>query len=494
MKSKSRGSGRARRAHKRKTPKKTASYRVPQRYLRPRWKYLSQDNAGTLYIDDISVKLLAKKFGTPLYVLIEKEIRSRLKRFMRAFPYPKLRPQYAGKINANLEILRIVREEGFDLDASTVGEIILGLLADFEPKQITFTNLYKTEQDIIFATKVGVMAITADSIEELRRMEAAGQRIKQKIRAFIRLNPLITLGKYTTRDQQYGIPANMAKKAVDFAIKSKWIDLIGFHFHGSYIYNPKVYTEAAKRLLKWMRYCLDHNCKIKYIDLGGGFPYDYGGHEFFDPEDMGEEFVDDFEKLLAKHGLSKPTLIFEPGKFICANAGVGLVTVVSVKQVGQKKMAITDGSTYSFLPDPMIYRQYYDILPATKMTRKPTEKYAVTGRSCDVVDKLGLNRSLPKLEEDDILAITDCGAYSSVLASNFNTLKRAPMVLITIDGKLKLIRRRDRYSEMFAPELDVLKYADPHELKNLYLLSVNVDKIWKGTPNGKASKKPVAGV
>src|SRR3989338_237832 len=493
MKKKSGVSRRRKRPAKRKQASHP-SYRTPQRYLRPRWKYLSQDNAGTLYIDDVSVKLLAKKYGTPLYVFIEKEVRSRLKRFMRAFPYPKLRPQYAGKINANLEILRTAREEGFDLDASTVGEIILGLLADFEPKQITFTNLYKTEQDIIFATKVGVMAITADSMEELQRMEAAGQRIRQKIRAFIRLNPLITLGKYTTRDQQYGIPANMTKKAVDFAIKSKWIDLIGFHFHGSYIYDPKVYLIAAQRLLKWMKYCQEHNCKIKYIDLGGGFPYDYAGHEFFDPEDMGEQFVEDFEELLAKYKLPKPTLIFEPGKFICANAGLGLVTVVSVKQVGKKKMAITDGSTYSFLPDPMIYKQYYDILPATKMARKPTEKYAITGRSCDVIDKLGLNRSLPKLEEDDILAITDCGAYSSVLASNFNTLKRAPMVLLTIDGKLKLIRRRDRYSEMFAPELDVLKYADPHELKKLYLLTVNVDKIWKGSPNGKGSKKQVAGV
>src|SRR3989338_1888479 len=474
MKRKPSDSRRSRRHPRRKHAQKT-SYRTPQRYLRPRWKYLSQDNSGTLYIDDVSVQLLAKKYGTPLYVMIENEIRSRLKRFMRAFPYAKLRPQYAGKINSNLEI-------------------ILGLLADFEPKQITFTNLYKTEQDIIFATKVGVMAITADSIEELQRMEAAGQRIRQKIRTFIRLNPLITLGSYTTRDQQYGVPANMTKKAVDFAIKSKWIDLIGFHFHGSYIYDPKVYLIAAQRLLKWMKYCQEHNCKIKYIDLGGGFPYDYAGHEFFDPEDMGEQFVEDFEELLAKYKLPKPTLIFEPGKFICANAGLGLVTVVSVKQVGKKKMAITDGSTYSFLPDPMIYKQYYDILPATKMARKPTEKYAITGRSCDVIDKLGLNRSLPKLEEDDILAITDCGAYSSVLASNFNTLKRAPMVLLTIDGKLKLIRRRDRYSEMFAPELDVLKYADPHELKKLYLLTVNVDKIWKGSPNGKGSKKQVAGV
>src|SRR3989338_8481264 len=106
-------------------------------YLKPRWEsFLSQDSKGNLFIDTISVNYLAKKYGTPLYILVEKEIRKRLRRFKKAFPYPKLRVQYACKCNSNLEILRIVREEGMELDASSVGEIILAMLADFKPKQI----------------------------------------------------------------------------------------------------------------------------------------------------------------------------------------------------------------------------------------------------------------------------------------------------------------------------------------------------------------------
>ncbi len=470
---------------KKKKPKPAIS----KKYLRPRWKFLSQDWRGTLYIEQHSVAELAKKFGTPLYILVEREIRENLREFKLAFPYSRLRPQYAGKINSNIEIMQICRQEGFELDASSAGEIVLGLLADFSPSQITLTNLYKSEQDLLFATKLGLKAITADSIEELERMARVGKRAGMKIKTFIRVNPAIKYGNYSTMEHQYGIPYSTAKKAISFAVKNKHLDLIGLHFHGAYIEDGKIYTIAAQKLLNLAKYAHDLGARIRYIDLGGGFPFDYGNKEFFKPQDMGPQFIADFEKMLAKLGLPKPFLIFEPGKVITANAGVGLVEVISNKKIGKKNIAVTDGSTYSFLPDPMIYHQYYDILPATKMNKPRTHSYIIAGRSCDSIDKLGINRWLPKLEEDDLLAIMDSGAYSNVLSSNFNTLKRAPMVLIKMDGSLKLIRRRDRYSEMFAPELDVLKAAAPKEMRELYnLYRVNFSKFW-GTGGANGSKK-----
>ena len=94
--------------------------KISPKYLRDRWTFLSQNKEGVLHINGVSVETLAKKYGTPLFILVEKEIRSRLKLFKAAFPYPNLRPQYAAKVNSNLEILKIVREEGWDLDASSV--------------------------------------------------------------------------------------------------------------------------------------------------------------------------------------------------------------------------------------------------------------------------------------------------------------------------------------------------------------------------------------
>ena len=90
---------------------------------------------------------MQKKYGTPLFILIEEEIRKKVREFIQAFNYSPFKMRYASKCNSNLEVLRIIREEGAELDASSIGEIILGLLADFLPEQINFTNLYKTEQD-----------------------------------------------------------------------------------------------------------------------------------------------------------------------------------------------------------------------------------------------------------------------------------------------------------------------------------------------------------
>ena len=253
---------------KAKAPKK----KISKYNIKSQWNYLTYTNKGMLKIEGWWADELVKKVGTPAYIIVERKIRERLRLFKKAIPYPKLRVQYASKVNSNLEILKIVREEGCELDASSVGEIILGLLADFDPGQITYTNLYKSEQDIYFAAKIGVQSITADSIEELRRMEQVGKKLDTKIKTFIRVNPLITLGKYSTRDHQYGIPITQVKNAINFAIKSDNLDLVGFHFHGAYITTPQVYFIAAEKLIKLAKYATLNRANIKYIDLGGGFP------------------------------------------------------------------------------------------------------------------------------------------------------------------------------------------------------------------------------
>ncbi len=462
-------------------------------YIRDRWDFLTDRKNGTLYIEGVSVHELAKKYCTPLYVIVERAIRERFREFKKAFPYPRLRVQYATKCNSNLEIMRIANQEDIELDASSVGEIILALLADFEPREITFTNLYKTEQDILFAARVGVQAITADSIEELAVIEQAGKKLRKKIPVFLRFNPIIDLGSYTTRKLQYGIPYAWFRKSIDIAMKLRHLDVVGLHFHGSYISNPKVYFIAAKKMFKIAEYLItEYNHRIKFLDLGGGFPIATGDEEVFHPRDMGARLSAYIMYQANKIGLPLPKLIFEPGKFCVANAGMGLVKVISSKRTGNLRTVIVDGSTYAFLPDPLIYEAFYDMLPATKMRRRRQYNYRVSGCTCDSIDLLSKSVYLPRLEAGDLLAIMDCGAYSNTMASNFNSLKRAPIVMIKENGTTKLIRRRDRYSDMFAPELDVLKVADPNELKHYYnLLRVNMNKVW-GEHKRKKKKEPPA--
>ena len=167
-----------------------------------------------------------------------------------------------------------------------------------------------------------------------------------------------------------------------------------------------------------------------------------------------------------------------------ATAGIGIMKVVSIKDLGKKYAAVTDASTYSMFPDVLVSKCSYDLLPATKMDQRRTQKYEIVGSTCDCIDIIDKNEMLPWMEENDLMAVMDCGAYSYVMASNFNNLKRPPIIMISEDGSTKLVRRRDRYSDLFGPELDVLKFADPYELKKYYNLTrVNLEKVWAGNEN-----------
>ncbi len=478
---------------------------VNARYMRDRWsKFLTQTRDGVLMIEGVSVDDIVKKYGTPLYVMVESEIRDRLRRFKKTFG-PGICLQYAVKCNSNLAILRIIREEGFELDCSSVGELILGLLADFKPRQLVLTNLFKSEQDLYFAAKMGIQAITADSIEEIEHIAATAKKLKKHIRMLIRVNPMITVGNYSTRGNKYGIPIGYIDRAVDLAVRSPYVDFDGFHFFGGYVYQKRVFKAAARILVKLIKRCQERGIRVRRLDMGGGFPAAIGAEEAFPIEEM-KDFPAYFRRLMDKSGLPPLELIFEPGKSIVLNAGIGLMKVIARKRLGAKeRMVNVDGSSYNFVPDTLVQGALkieegglrYDILPATKMNAPRIHTVTIGGNTCDCWDLMARSVELPKMRVGDTVAIMDVGGYAQVLANNFNTIKRASAVMISPDGSMTLIRRRDRYSEMFGPELDVLKLAGPDELEkynNIY--RVNIDEIWRGggmTAFEKKKKHPVNG-
>lgn len=477
--------------------KRTKKHKGHSRYIRPRWeRFIDHEKDGMMTIDGVRADEIVAKFGTPVYVMSESEIRLRMQRFLKTFGQ-SIELQYCVKTNSNLEILRMAREMGFGLDCSSVGEIILGLLADVNPKKISFTNLYKTEQDIHFAAKVGIQSVTADSYEDIETIATTARKLRKHIDTVIRVNPMITVGSYTTRGNKYGIPVGYLQRAIDMARHSPYVDFTGFHFMGGYVYHPRVYKAAARAFAKIIKECQDRGIPVKTVSLGGGFPSAIGDEHAFPIEEM-KDFPGYWDRLMKRHGIiSPPRLIFEPGKSIVMNAGVGLMRVVSKKRLGRShRMVVCDGSTYNFVPDFFTLldgKSKYDILPASKMTARRIHKVTIGGNTCDCWDLIVRDTLMPKLRSGDLLAAMDVGGYAQVLANNFNTIRRAPVVLVKTDGTLKQIRRRDRFSEMFAPELDVLKMAGPDELEKYHnLYRVNIDKIWRGKKkNGNGRKMQV---
>jgi diaminopimelate decarboxylase len=251
---------------------------------------------------------------------------------------------------------------------------------------------------------------------------------------------------------------------------------------GCYVYSPRVFKAAARSFVRLIHRCDERGIRIRSLSLGGGFPAAIGEEEAFPIEKM-KDFPRYFQSLLNRYDLPPIHLIFEPGKSIVMNAGIGLMKVVSRKRLGLKKrVIIADGSTYNFIPDALIQNDVkYDILPASKMNAPRIHTVSIAGNTCDCWDIIRQDIEMPKLRPGDLLAAMDVGAYAQVMSSNFNTIRRPAMILLAEDGSARLIRRHDRYSEMFAPELDVLKIAEPDELEKYHnLYRVNIDKIWKG--------------
>ncbi|MEQ1849272.1 MAG: hypothetical protein ABL890_01640 [Candidatus Peribacteraceae bacterium] len=473
--------------------KRTKRKKAPSRFIRPRWeRFISHTDDGMMTIEGVPVDKIVAKYGTPVYVMSESEIRLRMQRFIKTFGHA-IELQYCVKTNSNLQVLRMAHEMGFGLDCSSVGEVILGLLADFHPKQLTLTNLYKSEQDIHFVAKIGIQSITADSFEDIENIARTAKKLRKHVDTVIRVNPMITVGNYSTRGNKYGIPIGYLQRAIDLARKSPYVDFMGFHFMGGYVYHPRVYKAAARAFAKITKECQDRGIPVKSISLGGGFPAAIGDEYAFPIEEM-KDFPKYWERLMKRHGITTPPrLIFEPGKAIVMNAGIGLMRVVSKKRLGRShRMVVCDGSTYNFVPDFFTLldgKSKYDILPASKMTARRIHKVTIGGNTCDCWDLIVKDSLMPKLRAGDLLAAMDVGGYAQVLANNFNTIRRAPVVLVHSDGTIKQIRRRDRFSEMFAPELDVLKMAGPDELEKYHnLYRVNIDKVWRGKKkngNGK---------
>jgi diaminopimelate decarboxylase len=460
--------------------------------MRDRWsRFLMQDDRGMLMIEGVPIDAIVKKYGTPIYVLVESEIRSRMERFKKVFG-PEIELQYCVKTQSNLAVLRMAREAGFGLDCSSIGEVILGLLADFKPKQLTLTNLFKTEQDLHFLAKIGIQSITADSLEDIEHIARTAKKLKKHIDTVIRVNPMLTVGTYSTKGNKYGIPIGYIDRAIELARTSPYVDFTGFHFMGGYVYSPKVFKAAARTFAKLIKRCEDKGIRIRTLSLGGGFPAAIGDQKAFPIEDM-RDFPRYWKKLTERYGIQNPVrLIFEPGKSIVLNSGVGLMRVIARKRLGRdRRMAIVDGSTYNFVPDALVQTDVcYDILPASKLRSPRIHKVTIAGNTCDCWDLITKDIMMPKLRAGDLVAVMDVGGYAQVMANNFNTIRRAGVVMIHPDGSTSLIRRRDRYSEMFAPELDVLKMAAPDELErynNLY--RVNIDKIWKSGGMNKAWKQ-----
>ena len=413
---------------------------------------------GELVVDGVPCADLAEKYGTPLYVLSESRIRANYRAFHEALArnYGNVLVCPAYKANCHLAVSRLYETEGAGAEVVSPVELRTALDAGVPPEKIVFNGPVKKDADLELAISSEIGLINADSTSEFEHMQRAARRVGKKCNTGIRVNIGIALKTHphlatAQREHKFGIWIGDAVTAYREAAKRPELNVIGMHSHiGSNLNEPNVASEMARQIFELARNVnKETGVKLLKIDLGGGLGFPY---EPISPQLSLDEYASAIlarnTSLLAE--LKNPTLIFEPGRAIVADAGILLTTVQVLKRQGDVNWAIVDAGMNTFIR-PALYGAKHQIILAKERPVKQSQ-YSIGGPCCESGDAFGRDINLPTLSENDLLAVLDVGAYGFTMSNNYNG-RRRPAVVLVAQGQEELIRRRETYEEMISGEI-----------------------------------------
>ena len=384
---------------------------------------------------------VVKTYGSPVYVYNAEKIASQYKRLTDAFKQVKqLRINYAVKALNNIAILQTMKELGAGLDTVSIQEVQLGLAAGVLAENIIFTPNGVSLKEIEDVAAMGVQI----NIDNLSILEQFGTKHPQTP-VCIRINPHVMAGGNTNIsvghiDSKFGISIHQIPHILRI-VENTGMNINGIHMHtGSDILDIEVFLYASEILFDTAL----HFDNLEFIDFGSGFkvPYKKGDIET-DIEELGEKLSARFNAFAKAY--QKPlTLAFEPGKFLVSEAGQFLASVNAVKQTTSTVFAQVD-SGFNHLIRPMLYGSQHDIRNISNPEGKE-RFYSVVGYICET-DTFANNRRISEINEGDILAFKNAGAYCFTMASNYNSRLRPAEVLLK-DGEFHLIRKRETFEDL----------------------------------------------
>ncbi len=420
---------------------------------KPQWlKGPLENREGKLYFDGVSTIGLAEAFDTPLYVISESRIRDNYTRLCNALTrrYEKIRIYYAAKANSNLSVLKILEKEGAYLDAVSPGEVFMALSTGFSPSRILFTGTSVRNDELKFLS-ISNITVNVDSLSELDRL----LKIKVPKVLSVRVNPEIGAGHHdhcitAGKNTKFGLWENDALKAYKEA-KEAGVKRFGIHMHvGSGVLEVNPFVLALDQLLGVAKKVHDEvGVSFEFIDMGGGLGVPYK------PEDndlnlslVSEEVLSLFKFRVNEYDLGEPFFCVEPGRYLVCDASILLTRVNTVKTTPFKKFIGVDAG-FNTLVRPTMYDSYHHVLVANKLDEPERETYDVAGPICESGDILAKDRRLPKIEEGDLLAIMNTGAYGYAMSSQYNARPRAAEVLVK-KGKCALVREREQLDDLMS--------------------------------------------
>lgn len=400
------------------------------------------------HIQGVSIAALADKFGTPTYIYDGEKITNQVKTLQEAFSAVPLKIKYATKALSNISILKLIRKAGAGIDAVSIEEAKLGMLAGYTASEIMYTPSGVGFEEIVEAVELGIMI----NLDSLPLMEKFGQVYGGAHAACIRINPHIMAGgnlKISTghKESKFGISIEQLPEILELVKKYK-LQIVGLHIHtGSDILDAEVFLQGGNVLFEAAMEFPD----LKFLDFGGGFKVAYKPNDIAtDILEVGKKVGAAFQDFCTRYG-RQLELWLEPGKFLVSEAGYLLVKANVVKS-SPTVTFVGVNSGLNHLIRPMMYDAYHSLYNLSNPEGKKA-KYNVVGYICET-DTIASHRELTEVKEGDLLVIKNAGAYGYSMASNYNSRFRPAEVLIW-DGKALQIRERENFEDLIRKQIQI---------------------------------------
>ncbi|MGH8436208.1 MAG: diaminopimelate decarboxylase [Pseudomonas sp.] len=403
--------------------------------------------ADQLFAEGVALSAIAERFGTPTYVYSRAHITAQYHAYADALDGVAHLVCYAVKANSNLAVLNVLARLGAGFDIVSRGELERVLAAGGEPGKIVFSGVGKTRDDMRRALEVGVHCFNVESTDELERLQLVAAELGVQAPVSLRVNPDVDAGTHPyistgLKENKFGIAIADAEAVYARANELANLQVIGVDCHiGSQLTSLPPFLDALDRLLALIDRLAERGIRIRHLDLGGGVGVRY--------KDETPPLVSDYiQAVRARTAGRDLALVFEPGRYIVANAGVLLTQVEYLKHTEHKDFAIVDAAMNDLIR-PALYQAWMDVL-AVQPRDGQGRLYDIVGPICETGDFLAKGRELA-LAEGDLLAVCSAGAYGFAMSSNYNTRGRCAEVLVDGDQAFE-VRRRETVQELYAGE------------------------------------------
>ncbi len=393
---------------------------------------------GELHAEQLGVSKLATEFGTPLYIYSRAALEAAFREYQDALAGCDHLICYAVKANSNLAVLDVLARLGAGFDIVSGGELERVLAAGGDPARIVFSGVAKTADEMSRALQLGIQCFNLESAQELDVLNRVAAEQNTIARVSVRVNPDVDARTHPyistgLRENKFGVAVDEALHVYQRAAQLASVEVVGLDCHiGSQLTELTPFIAALRRLLALVDQLAELGIPIHHLDLGGGLGVRYN-------DESPPSVAAYIEAIRAELGDRPLKLMFEPGRSICANAGLLVTRVQYLKSTPDHHFALVDAAMNDLLR-PALYQAWMDIQPVKPHQKGEQAQWDIVGPVCETADFLGKQRAL-NLNSGDLLAVFGAGAYAFTMSSNYNTRGRAAEVMV--DGD-QAHRVRDR--------------------------------------------------